>query len=152
VIALVTQFDDPAAMPSGATPSGASSSSSCCCCCVVTAVGTSIFSGMHVRRIRLEEGEEAPETAPSRIGFPGWPEILAFLALPLAITLIFLGYAGGLTGAQPILLGVLLWWLLLAVAYRHTRDKSWILHPIATLILAPFIGLFEVVVWLAILS
>jgi hypothetical protein len=138
VIALVTQFDDPAAMPSGATPSGASSSSSCCCCCVVTAVGTSIVSGKMVRSTRLEEAGEPPETASAahRIR-AAWPEILAGFALPLAIGLVILGYAAGLTGAQPILLGALLWWLVLAVPSRYARDEHWILHPIITILVVP---------------
>jgi hypothetical protein len=153
VITLVTQFDDPATMPSGATPSGGSSSSSCCCCCVVTAVGASILSGMHVRSIRLSRTVAPPEGLPlGRRYLRPWPEILGFLALSVAVGVIALGVWIAEDLADAVLLGIFVWVLLLYVAYRGASDEHSIRHSVVTLVAVPLVGLVEFFVWLGALS
>ena len=154
MIALVTQFDDPTAMPSGATPSGASSSSSCCCCCIVTAIGASIVSGLHVRSIRLEQAGASPESPPAHPWYlRPWPEILGFLALAIAIGVFSLGTWIDVDAAAYMVVFVFLTWgLLLHLAYRGARDDRSVLHPLLTIAIAFVVALVEFFVWLSAFS
>jgi hypothetical protein len=82
-----------------------------------------------------------------------WPEILGLLALSIALGVVVLGawLAEGLAG-YTILLGIVVWVLLLYVAYRGARDEHGIRHSVLTLVAAVVVGLIEFFVWLAVLS
>lgn len=151
MITLVTQFDDPATVPSGATPSGGSSSSSCCCCCVVTAVGASTISGLHVRSIRRLEAEAPSDTLPSTRRFLSrGPDILGFLALAIAVGVFALGtWIDASVAGYLAVACVLLWGVLLYLAYRGARDERSVLHAMLTVGLASVAAVFEFFVWLA---
>jgi hypothetical protein len=150
VITFVTQFDDAATRRAGATPSGASSSSSCCCCCIATAVGASVLSGIHVRSVRRYEHGAPPDEVRTRRSYLSmWPEALGFLALAVAIGVVWLG---GSLGAWAVLGGILVWWLLLYVAYRGANDETSAQHALLIVILAALVAFVEAIVWAAILT
>ena len=109
---------------------------------------------MHVRSVRLRETGASPAGAPvARRYLRPWPEILGFLALSIAIGVVALGawVAEGLAG-YAVLLGIVVWGLLLYVAYRGARDEHGIRHSVLTLVAAPLVGLVEFSVWLGVLS
>jgi hypothetical protein len=152
VIKLVTQFDDPETHPTGATPSGASSSSSCCCCCVVTAIGTSVLSGLHIRSVRQWERE--PESASPNVRAPVWPEVLGFIALALAIGVLVLSLslAPNHVAGWIVAGSVAVWLAVLYAAYRGARDPHPIGHAFLTLIAAGLAALVEFFIWAAVLA
>jgi hypothetical protein len=56
MVRLVTQFDEPSARPSVATPTCAGCCSCCCCCCVATTIATTTYTTLDVRKTAADAG------------------------------------------------------------------------------------------------
>jgi hypothetical protein len=139
MIRLVCQFDDPETRASVATPTcGGCCSSCCCCCCVATAISTSAYTAMNLRRYALElEADTGRSPSP-------WPEIFGALALAQAIALgIALAYLG--IGAWAAIVALVDWFVTLLALYSWVRAEAWG-YAAATIVLAPFAVLLEVLV------
>jgi hypothetical protein len=137
MIRLVCQFDDPATRASIATPTcGGSCSSCCCCCCVATAISSSAYTAMNLRRYAFElEADTGQSPSP-------WPEILGALALAqaiaLGIALVYLGIGGWVALVAPAD-----WFVTLLALYTWLRAEAW-RYAAATVILTALAALLEV--------
>jgi hypothetical protein len=115
VIRLVTQFDQPSARATAATPTCCCGGCSCCCCCFVTAIAVSTYSAISAQRAFHRAEDETPARVRWRSPVPG---VVGFFALPAAMIVIWLIVeVSGAADAGALFAIALVWLGILGCAY-----------------------------------
>jgi len=142
VIRLATQFDPPSHRAAVATPT-CGGCSCCCCCCVVTLVGASAFTARDAQRTLHRTVEARPEAETWRSPLPG---VVGALALSVAL---ILGVLTVSIGALAVVLGLGVWFALVAAAYRGAGHPSPWGRSVVVVVIGSVALVIEFFVWAA---
>jgi hypothetical protein len=120
MLRLVTQFDDPSARPSVATPTCAGCCS-CCCCCIATSITTSAYTAMSLSQTARSAAKSQGhiETASCL----GWAAIVLLMPGAVAIIAIIALYFSSEAIDARLPVAAVLWPLALYGLYRYAGAR-----------------------------